>query len=247
MMDYVLINLEAPLMSFGDISVDKYGASADFPTKSQLVGLLGNALGYHKVMDAGLLNDLQRELVYAARIIREPGHFGRLTDFQAVRLSNTDEGWTTRGMPEGRAGSLATYAAPHLRYRDYLADISVRVALRVDSKNAEILSHALRYPARPLFLGRKNCIPTSMLFDGLSTADSSLAATLFGAKAGERVLWDREEEHDGSLLKVLKTYPTADEKDWGVGLHYGARNVCEGVVLTDVPSDYVEEGSGSDE
>ena len=237
MTEYVLMNMEAPLMSFGTVVVDKYGVISDFPTKSQLVGLLGNALGYDKILDAFLLQELQQGLVYTARMVRGPGNFGHLTDFQSVNLSHTDEGWTTRGVPEGRGGNPSSYKAPHLRYRDYLADISVRVALRADSESADSMAHALRYPERPLFLGRKTCIPTSMLFDRTVTAKDSLSAALMGAKAGERVLWDRSEGCDESLLRVVKTYPTPDEKDWSVGLHYGARVVCEGIVLTDVPDD----------
>ena len=95
-------------------------------------------------------------LVFGARLDR-PGI--RTQDFQTASLSKDDRGWTTRGRPEGRAGSAATYAAPHLRYRDYFADSCVTIALRLDPTNEppklDEIEVALREPARPPFYWEK--------------------------------------------------------------------------------------------
>ena len=45
-MQVLLLNLQAPLMSFGGPQVDHIGPTGRFPTVSQITGLLGNALGY---------------------------------------------------------------------------------------------------------------------------------------------------------------------------------------------------------
>ena len=66
--------------------------------------------------------------MFAARIDREPHGGARLTDFQSVAINNSEQGWTTRGYPEGRSGG--TYQN-HLRYRDYFADMGVTVVLRL--------------------------------------------------------------------------------------------------------------------
>ena len=112
---------------------------------------------------------LQDRLVFAARIDREPASGMRMTDFQTAQLGANDQGWTTRGRPEGRAGGANTYNAPHLRYRDYWADALVTVALRLeppeleDEPSLDDLADALQEPARPLFIGRKPCLPVGSI------------------------------------------------------------------------------------
>ena len=130
-MRHLLIRLEAPLMAFGGETIDNYGVIRDFPAASMLTGLLANALGWRRI-ERKRHQRLQDRLVFAARIDREPAGGVRLTDFQTAKLEKDDRGWTTRGVPEGRAGGANTYDAPHLRYRDYFADMRVTVALRLE-------------------------------------------------------------------------------------------------------------------
>ena len=133
-------------------TVDKYGVIRWFPSASMLTGLLANALGWRRV-EGGRHQQLQDRLVFAARIDREPHGGVRLTDFQTAQLGANDKGWATRGAPERRAGGLSTYDAPHLRYRDYFADMRVTVALRLEQADEtpalDGLADALQEPARP--------------------------------------------------------------------------------------------------
>ena len=130
---HLLLNLQSPLMSFGGEVIDNFGVIRWFPSASMLTGLLANALGWRRV-DRDLHQRLQDRLVFAARIDREPAGGVRLRDFQTAQLDKADRGWTTRGRPEGRAGGAGTYAAPHLRYRDYFADMLVVVSLRFNGQ-----------------------------------------------------------------------------------------------------------------
>lgn len=144
-------------MAFGGVAIDQVGPTRDYPATSMLTGLIGNALGWHWA-DRGAHQAMQDRLVFAVRRDRDGT---LLTDTQNVQLAKDGKGWTTHGAPEGREG--ASYAAPHRRMRDYLADASVRVVLRLephdDAPTLEALSDALDRPARPLFLGRKPCLP----------------------------------------------------------------------------------------
>ena len=180
-MRHLALNLESPLMSFGGETIDNYGVIRRFPAASMLTGLFANALGWRRVEREGHQR-LQDRLVFAARIDREPAGGVRLTDFQTAQLNKGDRGWTTRGTPEGRAGGTRTYDAPHLRYRDYFADMRVTVALRLEPKDEEPtledLADALREPARPLFIGRKPCLPSAPLFTGYVEAVNTLDALL---------------------------------------------------------------------
>ncbi len=163
-------------MSFGTLAVDANRPVQRWPAVSLLTGLLANALGWQRT-DGAALDRLQARLHWAARIDR-PGV--PLRDFQTAQLTHDDAGWTTRGTPEGRAGGRNTYDPPHIRLRDYRADASVAVALRLgdveEAPTLRDLANALRKPRRPLFIGRKTCAPALPLLAGLHEAPNAVAA-----------------------------------------------------------------------
>ena len=240
-MRHLIMALEAPLMALGGETIDNYGVTRSFPAASMLTGLLANALGWRRV-DREQHQRLQDRMVFAARIDREPASSLRITDFQTAQLGARDRGWTTRGVPEGRDGGPNTYNAPHLRYRDYYADMRVTVALRLEPSEEvpllDDLAVALEEPARPLFIGRKPCLPSAPLFGGFSDSDTCLAALLTwplvdgpsaeSHPASQRALWPDGEGKEG--LAARHTYMLTDERRWTSGLHGGGRMVCEGAV-----------------
>ena len=239
-MRHLILNLEAPLMAFGGEAIDNYGVIRPFPAASMLTGLLANALGWRRV-DRECHQRLQDRLVFAARIDREPAGDVRLTDFQTAQLSKNDQGWTTRGRPEGRGGGPNTYDSPHLRYRDYWADARVTVALRLapedDEPTLDRIADALCEPARPLFIGRKPCVPSTRLFGGFVGGRTALAALLAhpladpdGAPNTVRLLWPYGEgTRDVDGRETMLT----DQRNWVSGLHGGGRRVNEGTVPDD--------------
>ena len=236
---HLILNLEAPLMAFGGETIDNLGVIRWFPAASMLTGLLANALGWRRV-EAEEHQQLQDRLVFAARIDREPHGGVRLTDFQTAQLAANDKGWTTRGIPEERAGGANTYRAPHLRYRDYFADMRVTVALRLkndaDEPTLDELAKALKEPARPLFIGRKPCLPSAPLFAGFNGGDTALAALLAWPLGGDtpittasvRALWPEDE--GVAEIGSNNTYVLTDQRNWISGLHGGGRLVREGNV-----------------
>ena len=234
-MRHLLLDLDAPLMSFGGDMVDAYGVVRDFPAKSMVAGLLANALGWERY-EADRHARLQERLVMGAARVAEGR---RVRDFQTAQLGGGDRGWTTRGRPEGRAGGAATYLSPHIRYRDMDADARVLVALRLDPAEEEpgldALADALDRPERPLFVGRKLFLPSRPIGAGTVEAGSILGALARGVSllaappphAGVRGQWpaseglgphDREEE-------------LTDERHWPAGVHAGLRRVAEGMVV----------------
>ncbi len=241
-MQHLILNLEAPLMAFGGETIDNYGVIRRFPAASMLTGLLANALGWRRV-DRDKHQRLQDRLVFAARIDREPAGGLRMTDFQTAQLGRNDKGWTTRGTPEGRTGGANTYDAPHLRYRDYFADMRVTVALRLSPTDEEPtlgdLADALNEPTRPLFIGRKPCLPSTPLYAGNREADSALAALIKTPVESDdalldtdiRLLWQDGEASEQA--RAVNTYMLTDERNWRSGLHGGGRLVHEGTLPID--------------
>ena len=236
-MQHLILNLEAPLLAFGGETIDNYGVIRPFPAASMLTGLLANALGWRRV-ERERHQQLQDRLVFAARIDREPAGGVRLTDFQTAQLAADDRGWTTRGSPESRKGGRTGYDFPHLRYRDYYADMRVTVALRLapaeDAPTLEELADAVREPARPLFIGRKPCLPSRPLCGGFvegGTVLDALLQTPLGGRGNNlepaRVQWPEGEGVDG--IEPDRPYPAmlTDQRNWISGLHGGGRYVRE--------------------
>ena len=87
---HLILNLEAPLMSFGGETIDNLGVIRPFPAVSMLTGLLANALGWRRV-ERQRHQDLQDRLIFAARIDREPHGGLRMTDFQTAKLGASDK------------------------------------------------------------------------------------------------------------------------------------------------------------
>ncbi|MFH6787050.1 type I-E CRISPR-associated protein Cas5/CasD [Methylobacterium sp. MA0201] len=256
MPDHLVLLLDAPLCAFGGDIIDAYGVVRDFPGRSTVTGLLANALGYDRA-NGVRLDRLQARLVLGSARAAEGR---RVRDFQTARLGAGDRGWTTRGRIEGRSGGAATYDSPHIRYRDADADALVLVAFRLDppeeSPTLAEVEHALDRPERPLFAGRKPCLPSRPLLAGRVAADdvrTALERGLAACAAGEgrfRLHSSRaRREPDGwprSARPVRAQWPAGlepgdlepgererrqeicDERDWVVGVHGGSRGVTEG-------------------
>jgi CRISPR system Cascade subunit CasD len=232
---HLLLRLEAPLMAFGAVAVDAYGPVDDIPSASLLTGLLANALGWDRT-EAARHQALQDRLRHAARRDREGE---RVADFQTAELDHGDRGWTTSGVPEGRAGGAGTYAGKHIRRRWYDADAAVTVALRLDpaddAPTLADLAEALDRPARPLFLGRKPCLPSVRLVLGIFPAENCLAALALApltdhATPSPRCFWPTGEGPAQGARRQL-----AGRRSWRVNVHTGAETWWEGRVPAPAP------------
>lgn len=238
-MECLILRFDAPLMSFGGVRVDQHNPTARFPGRAQLTGLFANALGWdHADMDA--LNALQGRIVYAARwdVPAEA-----LRDYQTVDLGQphlSRPGWTTRGEPEHREGGPAARFGTHERQRHYWANGVLTAAIGLiegGGPDLEELESALRQPERPLFLGRKPCLPAApVLLGRREAADlrTALAAEPADARAGElpgllEACWPATGTDDGRQVKSW-----TDDRDWHAQVHVGQRLMVEGL-LHEVP------------
>ena len=252
-MKHLIMRLESPLMAFGGEAIDNFGVIRRFPAASMLTGIFANALGWRRI-ERQRHQDLQDRLVFASRIEREPAGGVSMRDFQTVKVGDTVDlyprsshwviGWTTRGTPDERAGSLGSLGSgpfTHIRYRDYFADMRVCVALRLrdtddtDAPTLDDLADALQYPKRPLFIGRKPCLPSVPLFSCFSEGDTCLDALLCvpltdpeEARSRVAMQWPDDEGVDG--VSANRSLMLTDERNWRFGLHGGGRLVYEGSV-----------------
>ena len=117
----------------------------------------------------------------------------------------------------------------------------VTVALRLDpdgdDPTLDAIATALEEPARPLFIGRKPCLPSRPLFAGFRDGETSLSALLSAPLNIEearrpgpvRLLWpEGEDAADMTEVKISRDSMLTDERNWVSGLHGGGRPVREG-------------------
>lgn len=237
-MKVLLLRFDAPLVSFGASAVDHHGVVQAHPALSMLVGLFANALGWdHR--DTDKLEALQERLRHAARIDREGE---ALVDYQTVTLGLPwmivkEAGWTTRGRLAGRGG--ASGESTHIRLRHYRADSVHTVAVALADEGAptvEELAEGLQWPVRPVFIGRKCCLPAAPIFLGLVEAPSlvSALAVVPRVSRGERgalraTWWHSDDARDA--LGESRSYWVTDERDWTSRVHLGRRLMREGRVV----------------
>lgn len=237
---HLMLRLASPMIAFGGETIDNQGVIRDFPALSMLTGLIANALGWDRGQDV-LHNRLQQRLrmgtVLEPMALRhDTAKAQRFVDFQTAELGAADKGWTTWGQPEERRGGAGSYVGPHLRYRHYHVELTAWVACRLEpdeeEPTLEQVAAALDRPIRPLFIGRKPCLPTRRLVAGWQDAEHVLGALQAWAQqlpfnvAGWRAQWP---DGQGSLPSD-RCSDLCDERNWTSGLHGGWRPVREGLL-----------------
>ena len=226
-------------MAFGGVAIDQIRPVRDYPAASMLTGLIGNAFGWHW-SNSTAHQAMQDRMIFGTRVEQQESVL--LTDSQNVQLAKSDKGWTTRGAPEGRDG--ASYGAPHRRFRDYHADLSARVVLHLRPADTvptlDDVAEALDRPARPLYLGRKPCLPSCPLLAsgtdrwvrGSSVYDALCAIP--GSPTPLPATWPVGEGPE-SGQDVDRITDLADLRNWRSGLHAGSRRVVEGRITPATP------------
>lgn len=225
-MTFSILRLEAPMMSFGAPIVSEEGLIQPYPALSMMTGLLANALGYDR-REAEKHERLQSAIFYA---VREDVPGEKIVDYQTVDLGSDhmlaygskkeSVAWTTWGRLDQRAGSDSSKGTAQ-RNREYWANAQYTIALHVEGMAAEEVEKALTRPERPLFIGRKPCLPSVRIFQGTVEAPSPGEALRIESTipdgATPRRIW--HESEDG--------HPVTDARDWVNQIHVGERRVSE--------------------
>lgn len=163
-MDLLLFQLQAPLASWGEPAVGEFRGTAEYPSLSALLGLLGAALGVRRDDEPAhaALRDGYRfavglqsggELLRDYHTAQVPGRAALKRRPQATRRDELR-------MPKAELGTI-------LSTRDYRQNAACLVAVqaREAAPHAlDALADALRRPRFVLYLGRKSCPPAAPLW-----------------------------------------------------------------------------------
>lgn len=208
---YLLLWLEAPLQSWGHDS--KFGRrdSLDFPTKSGVFGLLCCALGAAGKQTERLARwadlDMQVQAYVSTGRKGEPLRRQPLMrDFHMVGSGYDDKDpWQTLLIPKTSEGKKAVGGGTKMTYRYYLQDMAFAVALQGPKDELAELEGALQNPVWDLYLGRKNCVPTEFIAQGIhdnAAKAISRAGKLAESKGRYPVFHVLQGEHDGEVLTL---------------------------------------------
>lgn len=221
-MKSVLLRLEGPLQAWGTQGRFSIRDTEAEPSKSGVLGLVGAALGMSRDDDAQL--SALAGLRMATRVDREG---------VPLRDYHTAGGGRFRGVDfevNGAAGTVLTD-------RHYLADASFLVALGGDDAVVERVAAALRNPVWPLFLGRKACVPSTPIFEGVfdGAPEEAVKRHPLRAEAGRAA--DEREAASPKLRLVLEAAPelpgARPRSDVPVSFRLYARQHARRFVTTD--------------
>lgn len=208
---YMLMWLEGPLQAWGHDS--KFGVrdTLNFPSRSGVMGLLCCARGAGGPERDWLstMSTMTMEVRAYARtdaqgkpMLSEP----TLQDFQMVGSGyDTSDPWQSLLIPKTADGKKAVGGGTKMTYRHYLQDAMFAVVLEIPADQTEPLANALQNPVWDLYLGRKNCAPTELIFQGSYAeidAAWSRAAELAERKGRVPQFTVTEGEHDGDVITL---------------------------------------------
>ncbi len=247
-MKVLLLRFDSLLMSFGEVMVDHHGPTDRFPGLSMLTGLFANALGYRHG-DYEKIEKLQGRIEFAARWDIAPEHIedyhtvdlGRPKMIGYANIKNKSEhgGWTTRGATEHRAGGDDAKYGTHIRHRHYWANgvMTVAVSLPGNEKpDVADLETALTWPARPLFLGRKTCLPSTPILIKAIHARNVLEALQSYPRYNRQGIPMVQPPMDAcwpaglDTEKAERIVSVYDRRDWKNQVHTGSRRRAEGFI-----------------
>lgn len=208
---YLLLWLEAPLQSWGHDS--KFGRrdSLDFPTKSGVLGLLCCALGAGGKQIEWLQKWADRDMQVQAFVLTD--RHGKpllrqplMRDFHMVGSGYDDkEPWQNLLIPKTSEGKKAVGGGTKMTYRYYLQDMAFAVSLQGAQEELAELTFALQNPVWDLYLGRKNCVPTEFIAQGVyADAEQAMGKAVQLAESKQRlpVFTVLQGEHDGEVLTL---------------------------------------------
>jgi len=175
-MEYLVLQLQAPLAAWGEPAVGEYRGSANHPAESTLLGLLAASLGVERD-DEDAIQALRAGYLFAVGV---QSNGTLLRDYHTAQVPGRS---TLKGRPHAtRADELAVprhELNTILSTRDYRQDAACLVAVQARAQAPHELTDlvaALRAPRFVLYLGRKACPPAAPLCPQVVTGDSVLSA-----------------------------------------------------------------------
>jgi len=167
-MHYIALWLEAPLQAWGVESKFNRRDTLPFPSKSGLLGIILSAMGATGPQNE-LLARLTKGSLTVVRFGKEKVVAPQLIDFHMVGSGyNDNDAWENYMIPKTAEGKKPNGSGTKLTYRHYLQDAYFGVVFSVNEDELAIkVSEYLQNPVFDVFLGRRCCVPTDIIWRGM--------------------------------------------------------------------------------
>lgn len=200
-MKYIALWAESPLQSWGVDSRFGLRSTFRFPTKSGIAGIILSSLG-RGGEEKKFLKDFSKLketcISFAPEKKRET--CSELIDYQIVGSAyNSNDPWEKDMVLRHRDGAVAhkkKNSIPLLTYRHYLQDAYFGIVQEIDDAIADLVAEGLKNPVWPIYLGRKCCVPTHPVFNGVFDTEAE-ALDKISAIAEKKKLVEKERLVEG--------------------------------------------------
>ena len=207
---HLLLWLEAPLQSWGADSKFNRRETLPFPTRSGVLGMVFAAMGAGGSQSELLARflGLRQAVVSFARMDKKSQRIADetvmsdtinrashgeplLRDFHMIGAGyDMDDPWQSLLVPKKSDGKKPSgdVSGVTITARYYLQDAAFAVSLEVPGDLSESISSALQHPVWDVYLGRRCCAPTDMIYRGqFSSEDEALDRAAAIAEEKHRV------------------------------------------------------------
>lgn len=210
---WLFLWLEASLQSWGYDSKFNRRDTLEFPTKSGILGLVLCALGAsgEQVELLSKFSSLKQTVV--SYRYKTDGSFvdklPLLHDFQMIGSGyNEKDPWENFLIPKKADGSSPVGGGTKLTHRYYLQNAVFAVYLEVPEDLSEKIVYALQNPVYPIYLGRKCCVPTDYVYQGIfSTLKEAEEASKIKVQEKVRL---HNDEHTPGKWELAEDYRVID-------------------------------------
>jgi CRISPR system Cascade subunit CasD len=229
MCEFLILKLQAPMQAWGEHTFEGLRPSANFPTRSGLLGVLGACLGIRR-NDPERLGQLADSVAMAVRVdarrvsrrdgISQELRMMKITDYHTIQKARVEY----YGLKSHE--TIQTW-------REYLYDAEFTVALWSHPHASICLSdleEALRRPAFTPYLGRRSCPIAQPLFQTLLNAANVIDAFKGIAPCAGMIYSDEKIEGLDVRMKRVRDVPLVHQPRQFAGRNiyiYGDKHVPE--------------------
>lgn len=157
---FLILKLQGPMQAWGEHTLEGIRPSANLPTKSAIIGLLGACLGIRR-NNHDSLNMLVKVIQMAVRVDRQEMNMEKIADYHTILDARKDY------------SGLKSHANSIQTWREYLCDAAFTVAVwqtEAAAKTIDRIRNALNRPYFTPYLGRRSCPIARPLFEKIVEA-----------------------------------------------------------------------------
>ena len=118
---------------------------------------------------------------------------------------NDKDKWEKLLIPKTLEGKKSVGGGTKLTYRYYLQDMAFSAILQLPKNEAEAIAEALCSPIWDVYLGRKNCVPTDIIYRGLypnETEALEASEVIASDKGRTEEFTVREGKYEGEVFSL---------------------------------------------